>query len=84
MKHRHTVKACTDWLSIRRSLVVRDCLINAGQGRPRSIDLKLADVSAITVLDFDGAPSSAQLFASYVNVSCILGECLEPIQVGGC
>lgn len=55
------------------SLVVRDCLINAGHGRPRAIDLKLADVSPISVLDFEGALGAANLFASYVGISCILG-----------
>ena len=56
------------------SLVVRDCLINAGHGRPRAIDLKLADVSPISVLDFDGAIASANLFSAYVGISCILGR----------
>lgn len=55
------------------SLVTRDCLINAGHGRPRAIDLKLADVSPISALDFDGAAASADLFAAYVGISCILG-----------
>lgn len=56
------------------SLVVRDSLINAGHGRPRAIDLKLADVSPISDLDFDGATASAELFSSYVGISCILGK----------
>ena len=56
------------------SLVVRDCLINAGHGRPRAIDLKLADVSPISVLDFEGAIASANLFSAYVGISCILGR----------
>jgi hypothetical protein len=56
------------------SLVVRDCLINAGHGRPRAIDLKLADVSPISVLDFEGAMASANLFSAYVGISCILGK----------
>ena len=56
------------------SLAVRDCLINAGHGRPRAIDLKLADVSPISVLDFDGASTQADLFSSYVGISCILGK----------
>lgn len=56
------------------SLVLRDCLINAGHGRPRAIDLKLADVSPISVLDFDGATSFADLFSAYVGISCILGR----------
>ncbi|KAH6639866.1 hypothetical protein C7974DRAFT_139827 [Boeremia exigua] len=56
------------------SLVTRDCLINAGHGRPRAIDLKLADVSPISVLDFDGVAASADLFAAYVGISCILGD----------
>jgi hypothetical protein len=57
------------------SLVVRDCLINAGHGRPRAIDLKLADVSPISALDFDGTMPTADLFSAYVGISCILGEC---------
>lgn len=56
------------------SLAARDCLINAGHGRPRAIDLKLADVSPISILDFDGASAPAELFSSYVGISCILGE----------
>lgn len=55
------------------SLVTRDCLINAGHGRPRAIDLKLADVSPISVLDFDGVAGPADLFSAYVGISCILG-----------
>jgi len=62
------------------SLVVRDCLINAGHGRPRAIDLKLADVSPISVLDFEGALASADLFSSYVGISCILGTCCPSYQ----
>lgn len=64
--------------SLRRriwwSLVVRDCLINAGHGRPRAIDLKLADVSPISTLDFDGMIAPANLFSAYVGISCILGD----------
>ncbi|KAF2471709.1 uncharacterized protein BDR25DRAFT_333778 [Lindgomyces ingoldianus] len=56
------------------SLVVRDCLINAGHGRPRAIDLKLADVSPISVLDFEGMLDPANLFSTYVGISCILGD----------
>ncbi|KAF2185587.1 hypothetical protein K469DRAFT_778634 [Zopfia rhizophila CBS 207.26] len=56
------------------SLVVRDCLINAGHGRPRAIDLKLADVSPITSLDFEGLLAPANLFSTYVGISCILGD----------
>lgn len=60
------------------SLVVRDCLINAGHGRPRAIDLKLADVSPISNLDLDSAPSTSGLFSSYVGISCILGTLQQP------
>ena len=56
------------------SLVVRDCLINAGHGRPRAIDLKLADVSPISALDFEGAAEATEVFSAYVEISCILGE----------
>lgn len=59
------------------SLVVRDCLINAGHGRPRAIDLKLADVSPISTLDFDGAIFQTNLFSAYIGISCILGELLK-------
>lgn len=55
------------------SLVVRDCLINAGHGRPRAIDLKLADVLPITELDFQFSSTQSELFPSYVGISCILG-----------
>jgi hypothetical protein len=56
------------------SLVARDCLINAGHGRPRALDLRLADVSPISVVDFEGAMRPANLFSSYVGISCILGD----------
>jgi hypothetical protein len=64
------------------SLVVRDCLINAGHGRPRAIDLKLADVSPTSILDFDGATESADLFSAYADISCILGMCSETCVFG--
>lgn len=68
------------------SLAVRDCLINAGHGRPRAIDLKLADVSPISALDFDGALAQAELFSAYVGISCILGKfpCAVYRRMGGC
>ncbi|CAI6337993.1 unnamed protein product [Periconia digitata] len=56
------------------SLVTRDCLINAGHGRPRAIDLKSADVSPTSYMDFNGASAPADLFAAYVDISCILGD----------
>jgi hypothetical protein len=56
------------------SLVVRDSLIAAGHGRPRAIDLKLADVSPISAADFEGFPGSASLFSAYVGISCLLGD----------
>jgi hypothetical protein len=61
---------------------VRDCLINAGHGRPRAIDLKLADVSPTSILDFDGATESADLFSAYADISCILGMCSETCVFG--
>ncbi|KAL5120144.1 hypothetical protein ACEQ8H_001970 [Pleosporales sp. CAS-2024a] len=62
------------------SLNVRDCLINAGHGRPRAIDLKFADVSPISTLDFDGATGAAELFSAYVGISCILGDLTQSYQ----
>jgi hypothetical protein len=56
------------------SLVVRDSLIAAGHGRPRAIDLKLADVSPISALDFEGLTAPACLFSAYVGISCLLGD----------
>ncbi|KAF2108209.1 hypothetical protein BDV96DRAFT_285317 [Lophiotrema nucula] len=56
------------------SLVVRDCLINAGHGRPRAIDLKFADVSPISAGDFEGVAAPAELFSAYVGIACILGD----------
>ncbi|KAI8934096.1 hypothetical protein NX059_008858 [Plenodomus lindquistii] len=56
------------------TLVVRDSLINAGHGRPRAIDLKQADVSLTSTLDFDGIHSQSTLFTAYVGISCILGD----------
>ncbi|KAF2736453.1 hypothetical protein EJ04DRAFT_542516 [Polyplosphaeria fusca] len=54
--------------------LVRDCLINAGHGRPRAIDLKFADVLPISSLDFDGNRPAADLFSAYVGIACILGD----------
>jgi hypothetical protein len=56
------------------------CLINAGHGRPRAIDLKFADVSPISALDFDGATGAAELFSAYVGISCILGKHQHPFR----
>ncbi|OCK85346.1 hypothetical protein K432DRAFT_421829 [Lepidopterella palustris CBS 459.81] len=56
------------------SLVVRDCLINAGHGRPRAVDLRLMDVALPSIHDFEGAAAPANLFAAYVGISSILGD----------
>lgn len=55
------------------SLVVRDCLINAGHGRPRAIDLQLADVLPPTAKDFDGDARAAEMFRHYIGISLVLG-----------
>ncbi|KAF2801493.1 uncharacterized protein BDZ99DRAFT_456266 [Mytilinidion resinicola] len=74
--HREPVKKADAGLRRRIwwSLVVRDCLINAGHGRPRAIDLKLTDVSPPTAHDFEGDTARANLFSSYVTISSILGD----------
>ncbi|KAF2399460.1 hypothetical protein EJ06DRAFT_478378 [Trichodelitschia bisporula] len=59
------------WWSL---LQTRDCLINAGHGRPRSINLQLTDVSWPTLHDFDGHVAAANLFSAYVGISVILGD----------
>ncbi|KAF1809370.1 hypothetical protein P152DRAFT_403475 [Eremomyces bilateralis CBS 781.70] len=56
------------------SLVVRDCLINAGHGRPRAINLQLADVLPPTAKDFDGDERAAELFRHYIGISLVLGD----------
>ena len=64
--------------SIRRrlwwSLVTRDCLINAGHGRPRAVHLKDADVSPPSMVDFDESTRDGPLFMAYVEISGILGD----------
>jgi hypothetical protein len=56
------------------SIVTRDCLINAGHGRPQAISLQKTDVLPPSVRDFEGDLTSFHLFSAYVGISMILGE----------
>ncbi|TLD35417.1 hypothetical protein E2P81_ATG11536 [Venturia nashicola] len=56
------------------SIVTRDCLINAGHGRPRAISLQKTDVLPPSVRDFEGDVNSFDLFSAYLGISMILGD----------
>jgi hypothetical protein len=55
----------------------RDCLISAGQGRPRAISLKDADVKSPCLDDFPESKDAGDLFISYVQISIILATLTE-------
>lgn len=56
------------------SIVTRDCLINAGHGRPRAISLQKTDVLPPSIRDFEGDVNAFNLFSAYVGISMILGD----------
>ena len=55
----------------------RDCLISAGQGRPRVINIKDCEVKPPHLGDFPSWCSKGSLFIAYVEVCSILGELTE-------
>lgn len=59
------------------SLVARDSLISAGQGRPRAINLKDSDVRPPCMDDFPGAEHEGELFIPYVEICILLGDLTE-------
>ncbi|KAL2067351.1 hypothetical protein VTL71DRAFT_1776 [Oculimacula yallundae] len=66
------------------TLVARDCLLSAGQGRPRAISLEDCDVKAPCLADFPESPKLGELFISYVDICLLLAsltECCSQKQV---
>ncbi|KAH1548651.1 hypothetical protein KXX57_001531 [Aspergillus fumigatus] len=59
------------------ALVVRDNIISAGTGRPRTINLRDSDVLPPRVDDFDIQNDKAQLFVAYTTICLLLGDTVE-------
>ncbi|KAF3393943.1 Acetamidase regulatory protein [Penicillium rolfsii] len=59
------------------SLVVRDNVISAGVGRPRTINLRDSDVLPPSMNDFPEKDFQARLFLAYCTISCHLGDTVE-------
>lgn len=64
-------------LLIRTPIQARDCLISAGQGRPRAINIEDSDVRPASLDDFTHMDKNAQLFVAHVRVCLILGTLAE-------
>ncbi|KAH0843698.1 hypothetical protein FOPE_08451 [Fonsecaea pedrosoi] len=65
------------------TLVARDALLSASQGRPRSINLNDCTVRWPTLHDFPEDNKHARLFLSYVDICCILGRLGQAALPGG-
>ncbi|KIW25943.1 uncharacterized protein PV07_09077 [Cladophialophora immunda] len=67
--------------SLRRrlwwSLFTRDCVISAGQGRPRTINMQDCCVRPISLDDFPVKDKNAHLFIAYVQIYAILADLTE-------
>ncbi|KAJ5245830.1 hypothetical protein N7468_000813 [Penicillium chermesinum] len=59
------------------SLVIRDNVISAGVGRPRTINLRDSDVLPPSMDDFPTHDFRAQLFLAYCTISGLLGDTVE-------
>ncbi|PCG91943.1 Transcription factor [Penicillium occitanis (nom. inval.)] len=64
------------------TLVARDCLVSAGQGRPRIFNLADCDVKPISTEDFGADEQYAKVFVAYVKVCLILGDLCESHRRG--
>ncbi|KAL3462146.1 hypothetical protein BJX64DRAFT_277394 [Aspergillus heterothallicus] len=78
----HKEPAVTDpQRGIRRriwwTLVLRDCIIAAGVGRPRTINLSDSDVQPPSLDDFPEHDLQARTFPVYVSVCQLLGNIVE-------
>ncbi|PVH87409.1 hypothetical protein DL98DRAFT_405120 [Cadophora sp. DSE1049] len=77
--HKETAK--TGDSVIRRrlwwTLVVRDCLLSVGQGRPRALSLKDSDVKPLRFEDFPESNHLAELFIPYVDICMLLASLTE-------
>jgi hypothetical protein len=56
---------------------VRDSLISVSRGRPRAIQLRDADVSALTLEDFIEDKATGELFIAYVEICRTLGDLVQ-------
>jgi hypothetical protein len=56
------------------TLYARDCLLSAGQGRPRNIQLEDCNIKPPSIQDFPNAGKEAHLFIAYVSIASILGD----------
>lgn len=56
---------------------VRDSLISVSRGRPRAIHLEDADVSPLTLEDFNECPATGELFIAYVEICRTLGDLVQ-------
>ncbi|KAL5364396.1 hypothetical protein BJX96DRAFT_187745 [Aspergillus floccosus] len=59
------------------TLVLRDCIIAAGVGRPRTINLSDSDVLPPSLDDFEDPDIDARLFIIYVQICQFLGDIVE-------
>ncbi|KAL4891200.1 hypothetical protein BDV59DRAFT_209132 [Aspergillus ambiguus] len=59
------------------TLVLRDCIIAAGVGRPRTINLSDSDVLPPSLDDFAVPDINARIFIVYVPICQFLGEIVE-------
>lgn len=56
---------------------VRDCLLSAGQGRPRAISLGDGDVKPLCPEDFPESSRLGELFVSYVGICMLMASLTE-------
>ncbi|KAG0650217.1 Cutinase transcription factor 1 alpha [Hyphodiscus hymeniophilus] len=67
--------------SLRRrlwwTLFTRDCVISAGSGRPRTINMEDCSVRPVSLDDFAVPDKNAELFVAYVGICSILGDLTE-------
>ena len=62
---------------ISPKLQTRDCLISAGQGRPRAINIKDCELKPPSLDDFPEPHSKGALFMAYVEICSLLGDLTE-------
>ncbi|KAL2785391.1 hypothetical protein BJX66DRAFT_347531 [Aspergillus keveii] len=59
------------------TLVLRDCIISAGVGRPRTINLSDSDVQPPSLDDFPSQDLAARTFPVYVSIAQLLGNIVQ-------
>ncbi|KAH8879723.1 hypothetical protein GQ53DRAFT_738184 [Thozetella sp. PMI_491] len=65
------------------TLFSRDCLLSAGQGRPRAIHLEDCNIQEPSISNFDQPDKHALLFVAHVKIAGILGD-LTQWYLRGC